>query len=236
MKNNLAVKHFLKYLTLMMAIATVSCDNSNDEPTRNSGRDYFPLGKGVFQIYDVTEIQYALGIPETLRYELKTVVTDSFANAEGDFTYVIYRSTRSEGEDEFNYVDTWSARIGSREVIVNEENVSYVKFRLPVREGASWNGNLYNAKEEDTYEMEETNTSLSIGDKTFSDCIIVNQQDNQDFVVFLDQRKETYARNVGLVSKEVKMLEYCSVGSCLGQQQVESGVILKQTIKAHGVE
>src|SRR5688572_32161227 len=123
MKNKLSVKLFLKYLIVILAIATVSCDNSDDNPPFETGKEYFPLRKGLFQIYDVTEIKYALGIPETLRYELKTVVTDSFPNAEGNFTYVLYRSKRNEGESEFSYLDTWSARIDSREVVVNEENI-----------------------------------------------------------------------------------------------------------------
>jgi hypothetical protein len=230
------VKHFLKYLIAILSIAVVSCDSSDENPSFDTGKDYFPIRKGLFQIYEVNETEYTLGVPQSEIYELKVLVADSFKNAEGDYSYVMYRSKRAEGEAEFSYIDTWSVRIGSREVVVNEENIPFLKIKLPVAKNLEWDGNQFNANGEDIYSIEEVKTSFETNGKTYDDCIVINQNDNEDFVVTLDQRKEIYARHVGLVSREIKFLNYCSVGSCLGQQQVESGVIYTQTIKSHGVE
>jgi hypothetical protein len=230
------VKHFLIFLIGFVAITAISCDSSDENPSFDTGEDYFPLQKGNFQIYDVTSIEYTLGVPETLRYELKIMVTDSFPNPEGNYTYVLYRSKRNEGATEFSYLDTWSARMDTREVVMNEENTTFLKIKLPVAKDDEWDGNLYNTKDEDTYTMQEVKTSFTAGGESYEDCIVINQNDNQDFVVTLDQRKEVYARDIGLVYKEARVLNYCTVGSCLGQQQVESGIIYTQTIKAYGVE
>jgi hypothetical protein len=217
-------------------LAAVSCESSDENPPIDTGKDYFPLQKGAFQIYDVTSIKYTLGVPETLRYELKTVVTDSFPNAEGGHNFIIYRSQRNEAASGFTYLDTWSARIDMREAVTHEENIPFLKIKLPVVSRNQWDGNLYNSAGEDLYTLEEVKVPYSTGGQSYDDCIIINQNNNEDFVVALDQRKEVYAKNIGLIYKEVRQLQYCTVGSCLGKQQVESGIIYTQTLKSHGVE
>ncbi len=230
------MKHFFKYLIFFVAIATFSCDSSDENPPLDTSKEYYPLRKGMFQIYDVVEIQYTLGVPDTLRYELRTEVTDSFPNAEGGFTYVVLRSKKEAGQSDFLPLNTWSSRIEPHHVVTQEENISFVKISLPILKDAEWDGNLYNTMGEDMYLMEEVKTALTVNDITYNDCIIVNQNDNQDFVVFLDQRKEIYARHAGLIFKESRLLSYCTVGRCLGQQEIESGVVYIQSIKSYGVE
>jgi len=229
------VKYFLFVLVGAMLLVVNSCsDDSFTSP--DTGQDYLPLKKGLFQVYDVEETIYELGVPETFIYELKSVVIDSFRNAEDGFTYVIHRSKRNAGETSWEYVDTWSARKDDNEAIVNEENIPYVKLDFPVSVGLEWNGNAYNTAGEDDYLLESLKESHTFNDELFTDCITVNQHDNDDYIVFLDQRKEVYARKVGLAYREITQLHYCTTNDCLGQQKIESGLIYKQTIKAYGVE
>ena len=63
---------------------------------------------------------------------------------------------------------------------------------------------------------------------TIPNTLTVIQEDNQDFIVSLDQRREIYAQGVGLVMKEVILLNYCTNPDCIGQQIVESGRKLTQ--------
>lgn len=228
----------------VVMITIIACDSSDDSTPLDIGKDYIPLKKGWFQIYDVNEIIYNLGEPETLAYELKTIVVDSFANAEENYTYVIYRSKRVEDGD-WQYIDTWSIRVSNKEAVVQEENIPFVALRFPVQEGIQWNGNEYNTvlnpvdgEPEDLYRLDNVGGSYTVESTSFDDCITVNQEDNQEFIVYFDKRAEIYARNVGLIYKEKTQLHYCTdtEQGCIGQQIVEEGVIYKQSIKSYGVE
>jgi hypothetical protein len=64
----------------------------------------------------------------------------------------------------------------------------------------------------------------------------VIQNDFTDAIVGRDERSEIYARNIGLIEKEVIQLEYCTTPGCLGQQKVDKGVIYRQTLKAYAAQ
>lgn len=229
------MKRFLSFFGMVVLVTLFSCDTS-DESSLDTDKRYFPVRKGLFQIYDVERTVYTFQVPETFMYELKTVVVDSFLNQEGYYTYVIHRSTRPDAQSAWQYVDTWSVRDANAETVVGEENLLLVKLKYPASSGLSWDGNTYNIAGEDEYQIDSKHSPLTLNGVTFDNCLSVNQNDNEDFIVFLDQRKEVYAKDVGLVYKDSTWLKYCTDVSCLGQQKVEEGVIYKQTIKSYGVE
>lgn len=232
------MKHFRRYLILpfLTGILIVACNSSDDETSRSTGTEYFPAKTGSFLVYDVHEIIYTLSVPETLQYQLKVAMVDKFLNSEGDSTFVIHRSRRNTEADSWTYQDTWSVRKNTQEVVMNEGNISYVKLKLPAREDMKWDGNVYNTLGEDEYTLKELKVSKTYNEQMFADCITVNQNDNDDFIVYLDQRKEVYAKDIGLIYKETTQLSYCTKDDCLGQQEVESGTIYQQTIATYGVE
>jgi hypothetical protein len=235
------VKYFLNILVVGVAVVVLSCDSSEEKPPVNN--NYFPLKTGVYQIYDVTEIVYELSDPDTFHYELKMVVVDSFANSNDGYTYVIHRSKKPEGESSWTYLDTWSAENDTKELVISEENIPYLKLKFPATLGKTWDGNTYNDEtvpssnqHEDLYEIKETGKSLELGDVSLSEYVRVQQEDNQEFIVYFDKRNEIYAVDVGLVYREIEQLQYCTSADCLGDQVVESGIIYKQTITAYGEE
>ncbi|MGC3946997.1 MAG: hypothetical protein QM762_21185 [Chryseolinea sp.] len=223
----------------MATIFALSCESENNNVVvQDLPEDYFPLRKGVFQIYDMHKVEYTLGVASERDYQLKTLLVDSIDRGNGTYSYVQYNYERESSGKDWVYVGTWAVQADERELIVNEANTSYLKYKFPLAKGYTWNGNAYNGMEADEYVMEDVKISQSIGGNSYTDCLVVNQSDNQDFVVFLDQRKEIYARNIGLVSKEVRQLHYCtdSNSGCLGQQVVEEGEEYTQTLITHGQE
>jgi len=230
------MRHFVKYLIGMMVVMVLSCDSPEQPGPVDIGQDYFPLKKGLYQVFDVSEIKYELGVPETIQYQLKTHVIDSFLSLEGDYRYVIHRSRRNSALDSWTYLDTWSGQTNRHEALMNEGNTSYLKLVFPVAKGLKWNGNKYNSGETDDYLLEQVDTSYTFNNFTFEDCLRVIQEEELDTIVYFDQRKEIYAKDVGLVYKELTQLSFCDDVACLGDQLVESGLIYKQTIIAYGLE
>lgn len=222
----------------------MSCDS--DEPSRRSDLNYFPLQVGLYHIYDVSEIKYVLGNPESATYQLRTVVADSFLNADEIYEYVIYRSKRLTDNDDWESLDTWTATKSPREAVVSEGNTPYVVLTFPLSENARWNGNKYNTvvnpttkQNEDLYTAEKKGVSYTAdNNETFPDCVVVNQEDNLEFVVFLDQRKEVYGAGVGLIMKSMTALQYCNDQDrdCIGKQIVDAGIIYKQVLREYGYE
>ena len=233
----------LFFALLSTVIIFTACEDGDDHVRRND-HQYIPLRKGWFQIYDVEETRYQLGNPETNRYQLKAVVADSFPNAEGNYTYVVHLSKKSAGSDEWLANATHSVRINTKEAVVSEGSTAYVVLSFPVVQGISWNGNAYNDVINpntntglDVYTVESAGVQV-VNSKEFLDCVSVQQEDNNETIVFKDQRREVYARNVGLILKETTQLHYCNDEdrNCIGQEIIDEGIIYKQQILSYGVE
>ena len=214
-------------------IAAVACQST--DPEKISDSDYVPLHKGMFQIYDVSSITYTdLNPPETLAYQLMTEVVDSFPNQEGNYTYVIHRSKRTDSTSTtWTPVDTWSARVNGQQAVVNEENTPYVKIAFPATNGRTWNGNALNSSAKNDYKISDVRKSFTTGGNAFNDCITIVQS-NDDNLVNTDIRKEVYARHVGLVYVEKTQLNYCTDIDCFGQKQIQDGLVYTQAIRSYG--
>lgn len=216
-------------------MALVAGCEAEESTSLDTGSAYFPFKKGVYQVYSVNEIRYsAIAEPETLAYELMTEVVDSFPSPQGQYTYVIHRSRRSTETDPWEALDTWSARKDNSEAIVSEGNTAFVKVIFPIRSGTRWNGNAFNTLENDEYELKDIDQPFEVNGMTFEKTLTVEQERNEDFIVFRDERQEVYALDVGLVYKVITQLNYCTDDNCRGQQKIDSGIEMKLVIKQYG--
>ncbi|HEX8037884.1 MAG TPA: hypothetical protein VF490_01980 [Chryseosolibacter sp.] len=226
------MKHFVNFLALLALLW--GCEAEKPRPLA-SGTEYFPLAKGQYQIYSVQEVHYLSGSePRTLNYELMTVVADSFPSPDGQYIYVIHRSTRENDSMAWQALDTWSVRKEDSRVTVSEGNTPFVKMIFPVREGTRWDGNTFNTLGNDEYVLTSAGRPLEVNGMTFEKTATVEQERNGDLIVFRDERSEVYAFEVGLVKKEIIQFHYCTDDACLGQQVIDEGIEMKMEIKEYG--
>jgi hypothetical protein len=226
------VRQYHKYFILPFLIA-FSCSKEEVKPA-DIGLNYIPQLVGAYQVYSVDQTAYSeVAEPEVSHYEIMMEVVDSFPDANSDYTYVIHRSKRETSADDWQYLDTWSSTVNEQKAIVNEENISFVKISFPVKKEKQWNGNEFNINDDDTYEMKSVDEPFTLGDQVFSKTIFIDQEDTEDLLI-KDKRFEIYARDIGLIYKEVTHLIYCDDVGCFGQKEIKSGIIFKQSIISHG--
>jgi hypothetical protein len=229
------VKHFVKYLPILLLLA-IACESDELKPL-DIGQDYFPVRTGFYQIYTVNEILYSeVADPDTLDYQLKVLVVDSFPNSEGAFTYVLHRSKRTVPSGMWQDFETWSVRANDREVIVNQGNTPYVSLTFPLRAGSSWDGNKLNSEGEDEYTVDTFDEPFTAGGITFEKTAQVTLENEEDVIVLFDRRIDVYARDAGLIYKQVTLLNFCTQPHCIGQQIIQSGRKYKQEIIEYGYQ
>ncbi len=197
---------------------------------------YFPSAVGRYQIYQVNQTLYSELDPiEITSYQLKIETVDSFKTIEGDYRFVMYRSTRTNASEPWIYIDTWSAKSSAIRAIMQEGNTSFVKLAFPLRENREWDGNAFNTLGEDEYEAIHVKESFTIeGLPTFPKTITVQQSDNQDLIVFQDKRSEVYAEDVGLIEKKTLQLYYYTSPADIGKQKIKNGVDYTQRLIEYG--
>lgn len=209
------------------------CGDEPASPIDDSA--FFPLQTGQYQLYTVEQNTYSEIIPdESITYELKMEVVDSFQNLGGDYSFVIHRSTRPTANDSWQFLDTWSAQVSVSQAIRNEGNISYVALAFPLYKDKEWNGNAFNTLEEDVYRIQSKGGLYQLGTGLeFKNVVVVKLEDRVDELL-LDQREEVYAPNVGLIYKKSIVLNYCDEAPCFGQQIIKDGVEYWQTLKEYG--
>ena len=197
---------------------------------------YFPLSAGTYQIYQIDQTVYSELDPIAItRYQVKIETVDSFQTIDGEYQFVLYRSTRTTESDPWVYLDTWSAKRSAVRAIVQEGNTSFVKLAFPLRENREWDGNAFNTLSEDQYEAIDVRKTFTVeGLPAFPKTITVQQSDNQDFIVFQDKRSEVYAENVGLIEKKILQLYYSTLPEDIGKQKIKNGVEYTQRLIQYG--
>lgn len=223
----------------IVAFFTVSCETERLKPQRdNSGRKFFPLKIGSYRIYDVEEINFSfVAENDTAKYQLKVLIADFYINQQADTTFFIERYHRPMENETWELNSLWTTRETPGQIIVTENNIPFVKLAYPVKEGLTWDGNALNIMEEDEYHISDFNITFETASQKFENVIQVIENDNEDTVIFQDFRTSFYAEGIGLIYKEVKIINYCATTvECLGEGIIESGRKYKQQIVTYGNE
>jgi hypothetical protein len=234
------------------------CGNKNDDYASEPVTDYMNLQVGKYILYRLDSTKFvAFGQTDTVTtYLAKDVVEGTITDNLGNTGYRIVRyirDTASSSEFDWRAILTMQAYPSRGKLETVEGNFRYIKLALPIKDGYSWKGNGYLpanpyvslfefSNDEDIqtwdYTYQDMGVSNTYNGKTYDSTISVLQVDNSEglpITAGLPAARtywiEKYAKNVGLVYKEVIMWEYQPGSS--SSQSYRQGFGLKLTILDH---
>lgn len=198
-------------LSCLMLLACKSENAAKPEMAYN----YFPLKIGSEVIYKVDSTVYNFQNPSgfTFNFQLRDLVTEKFIDGQGNEAYRIERYKKTATQDWFFHkiITRKIVSFRAEEVI---DNRRYVRLVFPPTLQSTWNGNTYNDLGAWKHEMKDLDVPLTIGTNKLDSTLTIHQY-NEVNLIREDVYDETYAKNIGLVAKEVKAVN----------KNISSGVI-----------
>lgn len=224
------------YLIAISVFIIYSCKKQTATVDTAEVSAYMSLETGKYIHYRLDSTRFIdFGQRDTvISYDAKDVVDGELTDASGRPTYRIVRYLRdvnSTNESDYRVALTYFVTPTRESIEIAENNLRFQKLRLPVTEGFSWHGNaslpvtpyysLYEfSNDEDIhdwdYTYENVNQPMEINGTIYDSTITVLQVADSsnvpiefpDGLAYKNYWVEQYAKNIGLIYKEVEMWEY----------------------------
>ncbi len=205
-----------------------------DDFSVDFGYDYFPLEVGKYREYQVDSTTYDIGPNESVIVLNSTTfvreeITDTITDNLGRLGYKVERSERASAEDSWQIKDVWMAISTDEQAERLEENLRFIKMIFPLKEGAIWDGNRFidefttvqiagetvEVFKSWEYEVTSIGEQAVVNNELFDDVIEIQQADNENLIE-LRESKEQYARGIGMIYREMRILDSQCISGCNG--------------------
>ncbi len=216
----------------------------------DAGYAYFPLKLGQFVVYQVDSIIFdPVGKKkiDTISLQVREEIVDTYKSLDEQDVFVIERYERKDASENWKIKNVSSKYFKNNTLISVENNLRFIKLVFPVVEKKTWNpnrnfdDNISVTIAGETLKMfkdwisviEKIEEEVTLNRFTFKDVLTVLLVNNENLIEYR-YGIEQYARNVGLVYKELWILDTQKIDPTLPwEQKAEKGFILKQKIIAH---
>ena len=205
---------FISFLIAVVICAFLfSCHDKKDSLTIDYKDTYYPLDTGKYLVYDVDSIScYNTNfIIDTVHYQYKEMVTDTFYDNQNRLNYELSYYRRADANSPWVFDRKWSAFKTLNNVQKNEGDLRFIKLVFPPQPAFTWDGNLYIAKippydifENWNYQYITVDAPYSINAYNFDSAAVVVDVADSNFVS-KHWRKEVYAKHIGKVYEEYEM-------------------------------
>ncbi len=225
-------KEIYYFVLILPALFLTGCETSYIEPDPDQlGYDFYPLNHGITREYIINETQYMFNIPDTSVYYLRQEVVDSIVNQEGGYSYIIARSVRYSENEEW-IADSIRKKIEKKIKFVREteSNVPIVTLIFPVEDNRQWDCNAFNTEDALFCSLENTYHEYEMDDTTYMETVTVIKHHESDLIYNYKEEFEVYAKNIGLIYREITDLKFSTDAEKIGQQWIEKGIKIHQEL------
>jgi hypothetical protein len=170
---------------------------------------YFGFTPGRFVDYNVIEITHdenLLKAHDTLRYQLRTVIGDTFKDNAGRIAREFIRYKRKNATQQWEETDIWTAIIADARAEIVEENQRFIKLVFEPNSSKRWNPNAYTTYPPMEAKYKWVHKPFKYNAFNFDSTLRVNQ-DSLRVLYFYRRKFEVYAKNIGLIQKYYKDLD-----------------------------
>lgn len=246
-----AIFKFFCFISFIGILA--GCKKETEVINFDYAYNYFPDDSGKYVVYKVDSVLYNDFDPYHIkRYSsiyLKEVVTEQFIDNLGRNAKKLERFYTSDTSLPWQTGTVWYFVKNTTNVEQVEDNIRYVKLTFPPEVNNYWHGNKYfklnqypfqnlrytTTNFDWTYTITELNTPFSNNNFYADSSLTVVQIDDSSNV----QRVysiEKYAKNIGLVYKELWRLDAQLVNNQNFTDHAKNGFIVRQTAIKYGFE
>lgn len=225
----------LQWISCLLLLAVLGCEKKTDDRVYDKPADYFPMQVGKYILYRLDSTRFVnFGQDEEISsYQAKDIVEGVTTDQLGRQAWRVVRYLRPlNSTNEQDWVGNVDYEVipGDNYVEVYENNLRFVKLTGPVKEGHTWIGNGYLPDEpfpkyEFTaavnihfwdYTIDEVGVVSNINNQPYDSTVTITQINDSSNVPVtnpsvIGQKMrwiEKYAKNVGLVYKDVLIWEY----------------------------
>lgn len=221
------------YLLLGILVLLVAC-KKNENLAVNPQLDYayFGLEQGRFVEYEVNYMEHdsLLNKHDTTRFYYKTVIGDEYMDNEGRKGYEFMRYRKDSLMDNYQFLSKWVIQIADYQAQLVEENQRLIKMVFPILKTQEWDVNVYNNDEATLAHYKDIHSPYA--NMYFStDSSTTVETKNYQTLIDDQLEQETYAKNVGMISKVSKELYFQ-----FGQTKPFKGTELYMEIMTTGIE
>lgn len=242
---------FLFVLSSML-LFFAACKETPDDFKSELGLDYFPLEVGKFIEYQLDSTIFDPNGDTTVYHSTtfaKETIVDTLSDNNGNILYKIEHFERAADSLPWAIKKVLSISVQDYQAIRIEDNLRFIKLTFPVEKGTSWDGNVHFNEalivtvagetiemfKGWNYRVKAVDEPLAIGAFQFDKTATVEEADNENLIE-LRKSSAIYAKGIGLVYRELWILDTQCIDDCIGkpwEEKAEKGFILKQTILNH---